>query len=566
MADAARFTITGLKAINPTPADGAAHIPLAGTTLSWEPGGPTVAYDVYFGTNPASLTKKSGLQGATTYETGPLTQATVYYWRIDSINGNTNTGDVWSFVSEGPAGTNYLSLKPNPAGTGSCTGNGYYTPGATAHIVATPAAYYEFSKWTTDIEGNNVISTSAEYDYTMPASDATLYAQFAGHPYNLTLTAVPEAGGTLTGAGTKPFGSSVTVEAATNSGYFFLNWTDDTGAAKSRKPSYTFTMPAGDLHLNGNFVKAIFAEGFEGLATGSLDMNDIQGPNQASNGDMTSGQPWWGTLPPCGSAGNGAAPAVHSGTKGLWSGDNPFSHDYVNLAYRCNSQSPFIENIYADWWFYDPRGTAFDPYTVYQGYCDDPLSLVSCETIPTFQDYPDTAQSEQFADAAFAMKVSLGMADVWTPATAAPYEAYPGFDSSKYQARMFVSSTDYGDAVATGPGTPAPTPYAIGWYNLGLTRSIGWHHGRITMGPNLPWDETFAYGSNEFTFYIDDMSSPLLAGKMPPLGINAMELVTAWKNAGADTTVRYPKSTTYDDIVFGTLENCSRCSGSCRCF
>ncbi len=558
MADGVKFEFVPPKATDPNPGNDDFRVPLTGVVLSWACDN-VAAYDVYFGTDSASMTKLTAdhplfdedgksidLSTIPAYAT--LQTNTWYYWRVDSI-GNTVTteGNLWKFITEGPAGTYFVRPVPNPYGHGTCSGAGYYSPGETAHLIATPADHYDFSKWTSDIDGNNVVSTNAAYDLTVPAADTTLYAQFLARPYDLTLIAVPTAGGTPTGAGSKPFGSSVTVEATANSGYFFLNWTDDTGAVKSRKQSYTFTMPGNDVSLNANYVKAIFAEGFEGLATGTLAMNDIMGPNQAANGDLTSAQPWWGTMPPCGSAGNGAAATVHSGTNGLWSGDHASSHDYVNLAYRCNSQSAFSASIYADWWFYDPCGTKFEPYTTWQGYCDDPLSLVSCETIPTFQDYPDTAQSERFADASCAMKVSLGMADVWTPATAAPYDAYTGFDSSKYQARMFVSSTDLGDVVATGPGAPAPTPYAIGWYNLGLTRSIGWHHGRITMGP-------LEGTANEFMFYIDDMSSPLLAGMVPCFGINAMELATEWKNGGADTTVRYPKSTTYDDIVVGTLE------------
>ena len=34
---------------------------------------------------------------------------------------------------------------------------------------------------------------------------------------------------------------------------------------KSRKPSYTFTMPASDLTLTANYAKAVFYDGFEGM-------------------------------------------------------------------------------------------------------------------------------------------------------------------------------------------------------------------------------------------------------------------------------------------------------------
>jgi len=547
MPAAANWRFVPPKAITPSPSDGQPHIPLTGATLTWSTPQPVVAYDVYFGTNPASLTKVSTHRvfdaDGRTFDTGPLTQGTTYYWRVDSVDATTTTGDVWSFSGDGPPGTGYLWLKPNPAGNGTVSGNGYYTPGTIVHITATPATNYDFAKWTSDQAGNTVVSTSPAYDYTMPSGDSTLYAQFVGHPYNVTLVAVPAAGGSPTGGGSKPFGSTVTVNAAPNEGYFFLNWTDSTGAVKSRKASYSFTMPGNALTLNANYVKAVFAEGFEGLEAGSLDMNDPTGPNRAANSDLTSAQPWWGTQPPCGSVGTGFAPAPHSGTNAN-TGITGFGHDYVNLAYRYNQGSKFIDNVYCDWWFYDPCGTAFDPNT-WQGYCNDPLSLVHAPNlIPESSDYAEGSTS-RFTDADFDLKLSLGMCDVWTGATAAPFTPYANFDPSKYQARMIA---DGAGIAATGPGTPpAPFDNNQSWYNLNITRSVGWHHARIILGPLVDFTSTAK-------FYIDDMSTPLLTGEMPWRGVNAIELSTEWKNGGTtDTTVHYPKATTYDDIVFGNL-------------
>ena len=555
IADAAKFVYVGPpKAINPSPADATAHIALTGTTLGWDSGGNTVSYDVYFGTNPTSLPKVStrplfDADNERTFATGPLAEATVYYWRIDSFNGATTTGDVWAFVSQGPAGANYLWLRPNPADKGSCTGAGYYPPSPpTVHIVATPVANYDFAKWTTDIGGSSVVSTSADYYYTMPGTDTTLYAQFVGHPYSLTLTANPTAGGTLTGAGGMPFGTSVTVEATTNSGYYFMNWTDDAGAVKSRKASYTFTMPGNDYHLNANYVKAIFAEGFEGLVTGSLDMNDPQGPNQATNGDLTSGQPWWGTSPSNGFVGVVSGLTAHSGPNALWDGGSRNGRDYVNLAYRCNGGLWYADNIYADWWFYDRSGQAWTLGGAASNYADDPFSLVYNAGLPSSADYPsgyESGSGQNFTDDQFDQKISLGMCDWWTPNRAGPgpYPIYPavgdipGFEHEKYQARIKSGSV------------PNQISFGNGWYNVDLARSVGWHHGRITVGAGTV--------QTEVNFYIDDMSTSLLTGVADAVGFNAIELMTEWKNGAsvsADTDVlNWPKGTMYDDIVIGTM-------------
>ena len=376
----------------------------------------------------------------------------------------------------------------------------------------------------------------------MPAADTTLYAQFTPKPYTLTLVANPTAGGVLTGAGSKPYNSSVTVSAAANPGYFFMNWSTNangTGVV-SRKASYTFTMPGNDYTLYANFAKAIFAEGFEGLANGSLDMNDTSGPNQATNGDLTSAQPWWGTSPPNASVGVDTGLAVHTGSKSVFNAGKNGGRDFVNIAYRFNSGSAYIESLYADWWFYDRSGTVWVTGPTGTDYCDDPLSLVYNSQIPTGLDWPTgygPGSGKDFIDDDYTQKLSLGMADVWTPDTVAPYAPYPGFDNTKYQARIK-------DGSASGA-----TAYAIGWYNLNMTRSIGWHHGRITVGP-LRDDFT-----NEVKFFIDDMSAPLLTGSANPDGFNGIELVSQWKNgANTDTaTINWPKGTMYDDIVLGSM-------------
>jgi uncharacterized repeat protein (TIGR02543 family) len=67
----------------------------------------------------------------------------------------------------------------------------------------------------------------------------------------VTLSSNPVVGGTTTGAGTFAQGSSVTVTATPNTGYSFVNWTNN-GVIASTSPSYQFTM-AGNKTLVANF-------------------------------------------------------------------------------------------------------------------------------------------------------------------------------------------------------------------------------------------------------------------------------------------------------------------------
>jgi hypothetical protein len=75
--------------------------------LSWYPALASTKYNLYFGTNPASLTQVStatdalGMTAQKVYDTGALAANTKYYWRVDYQYGSDPiiTGPVWSFAT-----------------------------------------------------------------------------------------------------------------------------------------------------------------------------------------------------------------------------------------------------------------------------------------------------------------------------------------------------------------------------------------------------------------------------------------------------------------------------------
>ncbi len=81
--------------VNPTPAD-SATVPAGDVVLSWgnkpPASGTDVWVDLWFGTNPSSLTKvvSAGLNATTTTVSAP--NGATYYWRIDSYLNGTPTG------------------------------------------------------------------------------------------------------------------------------------------------------------------------------------------------------------------------------------------------------------------------------------------------------------------------------------------------------------------------------------------------------------------------------------------------------------------------------------------
>jgi hypothetical protein len=85
--------------------------------------------------------------------------------------------------------------------------------------------------------------------------------KFVATPCTIATSANPPAGGSTSGGGTFPSGTSVTVTATPNAGYEFVNWTEN-GTAVSTAASHTFSATA-DCNLVANFVQT-FA-----VATGS---------------------------------------------------------------------------------------------------------------------------------------------------------------------------------------------------------------------------------------------------------------------------------------------------------
>lgn len=84
----------------PQPANNAADVNAADTTLTFAAGATATSHVVYFGiVNPPPLI---GEQTTTSFDSGAMTAGTTYYWRVDEKNvAGTTTGDIWSFTTAG---------------------------------------------------------------------------------------------------------------------------------------------------------------------------------------------------------------------------------------------------------------------------------------------------------------------------------------------------------------------------------------------------------------------------------------------------------------------------------
>jgi Divergent InlB B-repeat domain/The GLUG motif len=83
--------------------------------------------------------------------------------------------------------------------------------------------------------------------------------------YNLTMAVAPVGGGAatdLTNASPYAAGTEVSIEAAANSGYWFVSWTAPAGTfANADTPETTFIMPTQDVTIIANFEPAEFHGG-----------------------------------------------------------------------------------------------------------------------------------------------------------------------------------------------------------------------------------------------------------------------------------------------------------------
>lgn len=157
-----------------------------------------------------------------------------------------------------------LTLVSNPVGSCYLYGEGEYPAGTITSIQASQKNSYEFVNWTLDGEE---ISGSYRDNFTMPAQDVVLTANFRYNPadptdpdqpkllHPLTATAFPPGAGYFyTSATEVPFGDSYNVQAWANEGYKFKGWLVN-GVAQEETSNYLYgIMTDAGAQVVGLFV------------------------------------------------------------------------------------------------------------------------------------------------------------------------------------------------------------------------------------------------------------------------------------------------------------------------
>lgn len=154
-----------------------------------------------------------------------------------------------TYVAHFQAKSYTVTVSAQPSNGGSVTGGGTFNYGQSCTVRATAVEGFTFVNWTDD---GDEVSTDVNYTFTV-SGNRVLVANFDKNNQDCTIivSATPSSGGTVSGGGTYQIGQSCTVQAQANSGYIFVNWTEN-GNEISTHSDFTFVVD-GSRVLVANF-------------------------------------------------------------------------------------------------------------------------------------------------------------------------------------------------------------------------------------------------------------------------------------------------------------------------
>ena len=197
-----------------------------------------------------------------------------YHVTTNYFGGESDPSNTVNVMVGNPTYT--VNVSANPTNGGSVTGGGTYNYNQNCTVTAMPNTGYTFLNWT---ENGSVVSSNASYTFTV-TENRNLVAHFQLQSFTITATADPSNGGSVAGGGTYNYNQSCTVTATLNTGYTFVNWTEN-GSVVSSNASYTFTVTA-----NRNLVAHFQLQSF----TISVSADPSNGGTVTGGGTYNYGQ------------------------------------------------------------------------------------------------------------------------------------------------------------------------------------------------------------------------------------------------------------------------------------
>jgi len=234
-----------------------------------------ITLDAYSGSlslPPVGVTNVAGIYGGLgghdTWPTGllrfrsptPFNRVRIY---IPTLQAPPPGGQATDFlidsVTVDPAGGATCSIAgaPSPAGGGEIIGEGGYSVGVDATLLAQPHLGYVFKGW---YENGNLIATNNPYSF-VAREDRVLTALLAPVSYLLKVGSSPAAGGSVTPSGVMsvPAGSRVKLNASPAPGFLLVGWRQGAGLLSATNrvgsaPTLQFT-PDANLTVIAEFAR-----------------------------------------------------------------------------------------------------------------------------------------------------------------------------------------------------------------------------------------------------------------------------------------------------------------------
>ncbi len=171
------------------------------------------------------------------------------------------------------------TLSTNTVGQGSVSKNpdkSTYNHGEIVQLIANPSEGWTFNCWSGDI-----MNSANPVNVTMDR-DKAVTATFLVNQYSINVSSNPSTGGTASGGGTYNHGQAVNLVASANTGYEFVNWTEN-AVQVSADTTYSFTATSNRT-LVANFRLKTYTitatAGTGGSITPSGNVNVTHGSNQ----------------------------------------------------------------------------------------------------------------------------------------------------------------------------------------------------------------------------------------------------------------------------------------------
>ena len=233
-----------------------------------------------------------------------------------------------------------FNLTIDPSAGGSAIGSGSYAFGSASSISASSFDGYSFSSWI----GSGVTNPLSPNTLVTMNQDRNVSALFSINSYNLSIHA--SVGGSVTGVGSYPFGTTATINASPLAGYSFSSWAGN-GITNPLSSSTAVTM-----NQDRN-ISALFS-----INSYNLSINEGVGGSVTGDGSYTFGTNVTITASPLAGysfsiwTGNGITNALSYNTTVIMNQDHNISALFSRVMLSSSIQSQKREgNWHVSTWF-----------------------------------------------------------------------------------------------------------------------------------------------------------------------------------------------------------------------